>query len=405
MSWIENIQNDFIITTGDGEEFRPLWLNAVKTKGFNISEFEFPNINGTLVRRTTVKGSRFSLELYFQGEDHLEMAAAFEESSEDPRPWILTHPFYGSINVQPSELTFDNTKFNVSKITGTVIETIIDDNPKTTIKPQDNVALLKEQNDAELVASFDEFALPDDIKWLLDLLNKAIKIGKALKKAKEQAQEYLNKTSKATAAINKIASAPQQAMAAVQNVLNAPASFVANVKDRVGGLSDQFNTLKSSVNGITGRSGKKMFSVQGSSIISAQALASVTPGEAPLSRTEVFEIAEKLLDNYNDFIITLDEFQTENNGGPDSFVPDFQSFIALNQIVTAAVTGLFALSADSRQERSFILEEDSDLINLTHRLYGLDQTDENINELQVNNNFMLNDLLEIRKGTRIFYYV
>jgi hypothetical protein len=406
MSWIEKINNDFIVTLGDGVEFRPLWLNAVKTKGFNITEFEFPNINGTLVSRTTSKGGRYNLELYFQGDDHLDIAAAFESSSEDPRSWTIIHPFYGTLIVQPSELTFDNTQYNVSKITGTVIETISDDNPRTTIRPQDNIALLKEQNNEELLQSFDVMPSPADASYLRSQLNKFYKTGKNLITQQEESQDYFNKFNTANAAIDKISSAPINAMRGVQAVINAPASVAANVQSKTGAISSQFNSLKNSVSGITTRASKKIYSANGAAILTTQALATVTPfDEIVLTRNEVFKIAEDLLKNYNDFIVTLDDLQTENNGSPESFIPDFESYLQLNQIVVSAISGLFELARNSRQERVLFLEDDIDIINLTHRLYGLDPLDANIDELNKLNSFGLNDLLELKKGQKVIYLV
>ena len=110
MSWVEKIQTDMTIITGDRREFVPQWMNAIKDVGFNTTQFEFPNIRGTLVRRTQPKGNRYDLTIHFLGDDHLDIAGTFEESSKDSRPWTIRHPFYNDIFVQPLGLRFDNTQ-------------------------------------------------------------------------------------------------------------------------------------------------------------------------------------------------------------------------------------------------------------------------------------------------------
>ena len=45
-----------------------------KTKDYNVAEFEFPEVSGTLVSRKKPKGSRYDLEIIFQGENNLDLS-------------------------------------------------------------------------------------------------------------------------------------------------------------------------------------------------------------------------------------------------------------------------------------------------------------------------------------------
>jgi len=71
MSWEDNIKNRIQITTGDGQVWEPLTLLSTNTASFefNVSEFEFPEIEGTKVDRRLRKGVRYPLELFFQGAE------------------------------------------------------------------------------------------------------------------------------------------------------------------------------------------------------------------------------------------------------------------------------------------------------------------------------------------------
>src|SRR5688500_16182415 len=113
MSWVEKIQRELIITTGDGKEYKPNWLNASKDVEYNVAQFNFPKIPGTLVAGGEPKGAQYSVEFYFQGEDHLDKFTAFEQSAKDKRPWTISHPFYGRLVVKPLALKFDHSKYNV----------------------------------------------------------------------------------------------------------------------------------------------------------------------------------------------------------------------------------------------------------------------------------------------------
>jgi len=212
MSWVEKVRNDFIIKTGDGKKYIPNWLNATKAKEYNISEFDFPNIPGTLVRRTTVRGAKYNLEIYFQGDDNLDISKAFETSADDNRNWVISHPYYDNLIVQPISLSFDNSEHNVTKITGTVIETITEDYPKGSISPADKINADKEALDSTFSQSFANNVQPKtaDINLLSQnsnsLYNQATKA--VIKFNEEETSKYFNFFTAANAAILNATEAP-----------------------------------------------------------------------------------------------------------------------------------------------------------------------------------------------------
>lgn len=131
MSWLDRIQNNFTITTGDGKVYTPNWISATKDLEWNVSEFDFPSIDGTLVSKKKKRGNRYNTELYFQGETHLDTATAFEQSATiSNKSWTISHPLYGQISIQMPSIRMDNTQMNVTKISGVMIETILEDFPK-----------------------------------------------------------------------------------------------------------------------------------------------------------------------------------------------------------------------------------------------------------------------------------
>src|SRR5690242_2796658 len=100
MSWLDRITDSLTITTGEGSTFTPNWINAVRQKEYNIAEFEFIEQKGTLVSRKLPRGNKYNIEIYFQGDNHLNEAGRFDLAADDPRYWVMAHPFYGHVNVQ-----------------------------------------------------------------------------------------------------------------------------------------------------------------------------------------------------------------------------------------------------------------------------------------------------------------
>lgn len=406
MSWLDQISAEFIITTGDSKQYRPLWKPTSKAVEYNISEFEFPEINGTLVRRGRPRGTRYPVELYFQGDDHLDQALAFEISAIDQRPWTVSHPYHGNISVQPTSLNFDYSSYNVTKITGTLVETIIDDAPKITVDPKEKIIADKANVDQAFLDSFDVKPDAQDVNKLSSNNTEVYNKGKKAIKNPIDAENYFNAFNVANSAITNATSAPLTAIGALMAVINAPYLFQTGVRTRINTLTSQFSSLRTSIPNVIKRSDKKIYENNAGSIISAQCAAVTQPLDGDFStRQSVIETIEEIIKNYNDYLEDLDEIQSDNGGSPDSFIPDYVALNGLNLLINFTVSNLFNIALNARQERSIFLEDDSNLVILAHRLYGLEPDDSTILELIDQNKIGVNEMLQIKKGRRIVYYI
>lgn len=409
MSWIEKIQSNLIIKTGDGKSYSPLWMNATKAVEYNIAEFEFPNLAGTLVKRGTPKGRRYNLEFYFQGENHLDQAFAFEASANDNRPWTISHPMYNQIIVQPLGLIFDNTQLNTSKITGQVIETITEDSPRITTSPVDKIAEDKTNCDALFADSYANTVTPTatDINSMNS--NTAGYYAKGAKVAKvPDSEDYYNLFNDAKADILNATDEPLKAIQSIQRMINAPGQFATDVNTRLTLLIDQFNGLRSTISNIFSPNAKRLYENNAAALITSMAVATSTPLDSNNdygNKTKVLNVIEKVLIQFNTFIADLDEMQTDNGGEPDSYIPDASSMIAMNNLMNYAISNLFNIALNSKQERTVYLEADSNVILLAHRFYGLNVEDSTIAEFMTNNNMGLSEMLQVKKGRKLIYYV
>jgi hypothetical protein len=406
MAWKDNLQSVFTIITGDNSSYTPLWTPTSKALEWNISEFEFPEQEGTLVIKRKRKGRRIPIEFYFQGDDHLDLAQRFENSANDTRPWRVQHPYYGTIVCQCPQLSIDHSLYNVSKFTGTLIETITEDNPRSTIDPVDKINADKERLDASFVEAFDVVPNATDINTLSANNNRLYTEGARQVKDPIQASDYFNAFNTANSAINNATAQPLNAIRTTQAVINAPALFASSVQGRVALLSSQFNRLRTTVSTITTRSGKKIYENNAGGVVSALALASANPIEGDYKNaTQVLEVISPILDAYNAYIEDLDSLQTDNGGSPDSYIPNATALIGLNSLINFTISNLFTSALSAKQERSIILDVDSNWIIVAHRVYGGLNIDQNIVDLIEANKSGLNELIQIPKGRRIIYYL
>lgn len=413
MSWLDKIKTDLIIQTGDGKKYKPQWLNASKEKEYNVSVFEFPNVAGSLVDRRKPKGVKYNLELYFQGDEHLTEAGDFETSADDSRPWTLTHPFYGLLLVQPLSLASDNTQYNVTKITVPVVETLGTIFPKGVTNPKNQIAQTAEVARTTLAASYGNNAKPTarDINLQQNYIQAAFNIANNFT-TPDLAADLFDAYNLALTLVTAAATAPLKAIASFQKLLALPAQFATTAKQRFTVLGGTFNSLRggvataSSTGSSVPKAQKIAYQANNGTVLTAMAETASTPqAEDYTTRNDVLQTMELLIGYYNQYIADLDFLQTATGGTPDSFIPDAEALTQLELLINYTISNLFTLALDAKQERSFILLEDTNCINLTHKLYGLDEADVNITKLINQNNFGLKHMLQIEKNTRIYYYV
>jgi len=401
MSWIDDIENiTLTITTGDGKSWEPKWKNASKEVEYNASVFEFVNVEGSLVLRQKPKGRKFELELYFDGENAVTIGNSFEQSARDSRIWTIKHPFYGDFKCQPLNLKQDNSGLNVSKFSITVIETITDAYPKTSVVFVDEIeSQLVITNEAQANAfnnskELEKVSLQNDVQTLDTYLSKIIKTGEELK-------EFKTAVSDAVIEITNVTSSGLTILRAIQSIINYPATIEQTIEARFIALKEAFNTI---IDTFTGN--KNQFEAVAGGLVAAMYVASSTNITDDYdTRVLVFNQQDRLSEVYNEYVTYLDSLQTDRADSDDSYIPSFDGLNELNKLAGLTMSNLYDIAFSAKQEREYTLDKDSNPILLTHKFYGLDKKDVNLNKFIKTNNIGLNELLNIRKGRKIIYYV
>lgn len=408
MSWITRVKNGLTIRTGDGKPYKPFYINTSSSKNidYNNTLFEFVNLPGTLVDRRLPKGAKYTLEFGFQGDYHLDKALEFVESAANTRYWVLDHPEYGQIFVQPISLNQDNSALNVSKFIVPVIETILDDVPKTKIDAVDDIAVKKLTIDAMSAEIVTKPLTEADKLSVKDTNTKNFNFSVPIVKLPEEFQQLMNAVSAANGAVDAVTANATIAMAAATSLITAPAKFAANVTTRLTDSKNQFTALKGKVVGLTSKSSKQVYQHMATSILSTMCLASSLPSQGDYTNAKrVGEVVKTLSETYTSFLEDLDGLQSINGGSPDSFLPNPDVVVALGDIINTTISYLYNEAIGSRKERSIIVENDTSIILLAHRFYGLDPDDKNIKELIENNDLSMEEYILIKKGRKIIYYI
>lgn len=412
MSWTTDINDKiFEIVTGDGKSYFPKWRNATKSQEFNVSVYEFIKTPGSFVDRKEAKGRKFDLEFYFDGDTAVDQGNNFEISSRDKRKWLLKHPFYGDIYCQPTTFFQDNSIYNVSKFTVTVIETLPEGYPSFNSSFVDIIAETQQTiNDAQ-IANFENKNLVD--KGALKSLTE--KFDAIFSKIMDQDSDLNQFKALVNNTVNEIASATASATSILRafiDLVNYPATISQTVKQRFNAFNEALNELILNITGIIPDSRtntlKTQFEAIGGSILAAQQIASTTnfsDNNSYLTKNNVLDQQDQIIESYNSFIAIIEENQTDRNDSTDSYSPDFDSMNELSNIITLSISNLYLIAFDAKQERSYITETETNAILLTHRFYGIDREDKNLEYFINTNELSFDEILLINKGRKVLFYI
>lgn len=404
MSWLQKVEKGISITTGDGNTYTPEYFITPKSTDFNIAEFNFPGVEGTLVKRGTVKGAKHNFVFVFQGENHLDVTFNFEKSAKDNRPWIIEHPLYGNLRVHPTSLTYDSTGINITRVTGEFIETIEDTFPQVSLNPTEFIKIT-----AAKITEEPKYPLKVDskLKKILNKLSTLIyNINSVITNIQDEASDYMNIFNFALSQIETIESNLDSAIRNISNIVNYPSRFTASLKSKLEGFTESFAQLDEIFKEPESTNNKITYEFFGTAIIasSVNTIAFFEKSDFNTSK-DVINVINIILELQNTFITKLDDSQNDTIGNEDAYIPNYDSLNEMNILVNFAVANLLDIATQSKQERSFYLEDDSNALLLTHRLYGLDQDDENLVKFMKQNNIILNEIIQIKKGRKIVYFV
>jgi hypothetical protein len=409
MSWIEAANTKIEIFMGDGKSFFPEYMNAQKTQEFNSSSFEFPNVAGTLVRRKKEKGRTLKLDLIFQGADHLDVAADFENSSKDVRHWHVRHPYYGDIRVQPISIKYTNKDLNKSNIVCEVVETILDSYPKSKAAPQDEIAAQKDLSDQSAVFAFvDQTTVTgSDISQMNESVDVLEANAAQVIVDDEDSKNLLSTVAEARAAINKATTDLSNAMTKIKNVILLPARFNLDVFARQKLLLKQFDQLKELIIGtFAGVNDRKYYESTGSLLLSTAFFSSSIPQDGDFETSvQVINMVNEFSEYFNTYVEDLDNLQLDDLTKEDVYIPNYNNVADLENLHNLTISNLFDIALEAKQEVVKIVEKDTNLILLTHEVYGLDVDDVNLDKFVTTNEIGLNEHLLIKKGREVKYYV
>jgi hypothetical protein len=403
MDWKERVDNiKFSIQTGDGKTYFPLYKGGETEREYNTSSFEFISVYGTLVDRKKPKSRKLPLVFWFQGADNIEQADEFEISADDPRPWTVVHPFYGTISGQPISIKRDDSSLNITEVTVPFWESIDADYPISNFTVKDNT---RDRHD--LVYSLASLSAVTNVKFASSDIPKQaqsiIDMSGEMKSIQDNNTyaDFQNALNAGLKAIDGLLDGPLNAIQSIQNFLDLPATYEQAIEGRIASYENIYRRLKTS---ITTLADKKYFESMGGSVIASMSMVAVNPqfGDYVLV-SDVEKMTSRIASIYKDYSETLDSLKVSVYDVNNTYNADASVQSEVSSLVNYTIANLYNMSFETKRERIVIVDKKTNLILLVHRYLGLDDEDENIDTFIKTNNLKFNQLFAVEKGTEIKY--
>jgi hypothetical protein len=114
------------------------------------------------------------------------------------------------------------------------------------------------------------------------------------------------------------------------------------------------------------------------------------------TKIEITFYLNKLKSTYSTYLTTL--YSLPN------FTPDHDLMFSLNSLVLQTMFRLYGILLSAKQERTYYPTTDTNIILLAHRLYG-SASEQNIDLIKSTNKIGLSELINVKRGRKIVYYV
>lgn len=447
MSWEDRI-TEAVYTSPSGKEFIGIFEDVSKEIVKKTTPFDFPDVDGTFVQDLGKRGRRYPMRWIFSGEDYDKTADKFDDAIEEKGPGVLQHPKYGTFDVVP----FGTIKRR-DDLVSAANQAVYDITFYETIKIIFPVSELSAEN--AMGFGFGEFT-DDAANWFdtaLSIISANEITGfiasakSGLRKIKKTMAKIASATASIERAFNDVADLldetittlvggplliafqmmalirlPSQTIASIQAKLDAYRNLLNSLTDGPSnqfeqGLDSQAGNAFSVSNLIA--STAVLGSIESTISDGAEAEAAgsivavveIAPSEIFTTRSQTIEAIESLdasLTQYIDWSDTNREGLVitalpTRKAGTNDLIDTGEPYQKLLEVFSISQGRLTQIAFTALQERSVILDRDRTFIDFAAEFYG--QLDEQYDFIIRSNKLTGREIIELKKGREMLYYV
>lgn len=402
MAWQEKLETQASYQSPTGKIFIFQYENLSKAVTKKTTVFDFLDADGSYVQDLGSTGRRYPLEIIFWGSDCDDVADSFEDALLERGIGVLNHPMYGTKNVVAIETISrrDNVKSQANQVTITVTffetveilyptsqidagseieNTIVEANSAIANKYKDNLDITTPGAKANIGTNVNNFVKITDSN-LRNIANKTRSVQQKFDNIKRSIDSNIT-----TLVSDPIALAQQ-----INQLTQTPARSTASITAR---LEAYENLAKSTIS--QSSSDNKFYTddLFATGYLIGTVISAINAQF--ITQRDAIDSAETILDLSNEI-----EQWRENNG---SQIDTGEAYQQIQKIVSLTAGYLIELSFSLKFERQKTLDRDRTVIDLVAELFG--NIDENLDFFITSNNLSGSEILLLRRGKQIVYYI
>lgn len=372
----------FSITTGDGIKYTPLMLDASIELNFNTREFLYLGQAGSYIGREEAGDKALPLSFYFEGNSHVEDMQAFMKSTDDKRPWKISHPFYDNIIVQPTGKLVLTSKFGQSWGEVTVKITLPEQLPAVNPDAKATVEAQKELIDSAVVeaaaptnpdiAAAQVTGIATNYNLLANTNSKIVALKDKVRAAVTLAQSAISKAT--------------EFAESMKDLIAFPFKIIGEMKSTLAALERAFDELFA----LADRDIKSFETASSMMITTAAAFA---PSAKYENVADVEQMKALIVKMYEARIQAFD-----SNG----YKPDSETEFKIDLLTQSTLGQLAEKALGAKQEYVVFAEQDAAPQIYASRFYG--SADDGLIRFIDENKIGGSELLTIKTGRRLVYY-
>jgi prophage DNA circulation protein len=426
MSWKDRLQENVILTSPEGTEFRPQWVGDPRSFNKTVAVFNPPGVKGASFQDLEFGAIATPLTIYFSGDDNDLEASRFFETCKEKGTWLVEHPVIGLIELQLSKVTegispVENggvTRFDTEWLESGALEAIILSLPEKASNVLDKSSLVNDASTEQLEDNVDIDKPSLISKFAQEVADIADYVTGKLSALTDTIAEANSTISSVRRGITQTLSGATidiEALAGqLQTLVQFPSRVTQDLITRLNTYSDMISTSFEEIIFPDGKTGakpedKNRAASQEIFLVSAMAAeAQIAVSEILDTRAQALEVVQVLIDDFNLITNNLDTIQ----GHFDSETMDLQyfsqsiSYKELSETISLAIAYVLDVSFELAIEKRFIIDRPRTPIEIALTEYdGPGVDDENVDLFITSNNLHNEDILLLRAGTEVVVYV
>lgn len=426
MSWKDRLQENIIMTSPEGTEFRPNWIGDPRSFNKDVAIFNPPGVKGANFDDLEFGPTATPLTIYFSGDDHDIDAKIFFETCKEKGKWSIEHPTIGTLNLQLSKVTERIDPIESGNITRFDTEWFESGSEDVLLQslPEKASDVIEKSN---LVNDGSTEQLTDNV--VIDKPSLSSKFAQEMADIADYARDKLSKLTDvfadANAAISSVRRGITQTLSAdvidiqalagqMQTLVQSPSRVSLDLITRLSTYSDMISSSFDEIIFPDGKTGseledKNRAASQETFLVSAVAAeATIAVSETLDTRAKSLEVVDVLINDFNLITNNLDTIQGhfDSNTMDDQYFSQSINYKELSETIALAIDYVLDASFELAIEKQFIIDRPRTPVEIALTEYdgpGID--DENVTRFIESNNLHGDDVLLLKAGTEVVVYV